>query len=206
MLSMMCAEKDLEEGNATASGKWMTTVVVHMQPIAPSTSESPAANPVLDEFERIVRKIMDDHEATTKALGRDTLASVFRSVDDNVQDAWQGIQAAFAVMERLGDENGRRKSHNRFPIRVGIGVHSGPTPPGTRAEYISALTQNVSKAEELSILNRQTPFPAIFITKNTLKRLDGGPGYHVQPLGEAPSNDQGEWMPVYAMMHAWQPA
>lgn len=184
----------------------MTTVVVHMQPMAPCSSESPATDPVLEKFESIVENVMADYGATTETLGQDTLAGVFRNTGDKVQDAWQGIQAAFAVLEKLGEQNRRRKSQNQFPIRVGIGVHSGPAPPGMQTERFAALTQNVSKAEGLSILNRQTPFPAIFISKNTLKRLDGGRGYHIQPLGEAPLHNQSEPMPVYAMMYALQSA
>lgn len=205
MLSSNYTEKDVEEETPPLeSRKWMTTVVVHMQPIAPYSPESPAADAVLQAFEAIVQNVMTEHGAKTEGLGQDTLAGVFRGTGENVQDAWKGIQAAFAIMEKLGEQNRQRRSQNRFPIRVGIGVHSGPSPQEAPAEHFSALTKNVSKAEGLSILNRQTPFPSIFISKNTLRRLDGGRGYHIQPLGEAALHNQGEPTPVYAMMHAIQ--
>jgi len=206
MLSTTCAETDLGEEKAPSSGKkWMTAVVVHMQPIAPYATESPAVNPVLRSFKAIVRDVMADHGALTEALGQATLGSVFHATGDNVQDVWHGIRAAFAVMEKLGDQNRLRSSQNRFPVRVGIGVHSGPTPRGAPTQPLSALAQNLSKAKGLSILNRQTPFPAIFISKNTLTRLDDGRGYLIQPLGEAPLQNLREAMPVYAMMYASQP-
>lgn len=207
MLSAKYGKQDLKEEKPTSSRrKWMTAVVVHMQPIASYLPENPLTDQILEEFADVVQNVIADYGGTTKAVGQDTLAGVFRSAGDSVQDVSQGIQAAFAIMEKLGDRNRQRASQNHFSIRVGIGVHSGPAPPKAPAEHFSPLMQNINKAEGLSILNRQTPFPAIFISKNTLKRLDDGRGYHIQPLGEAAVHDKGDPMPVYAMMYALQPA
>lgn len=206
MLSPEYGEKDLEKKRPAASRKWLTALVVHMQPIAPGAAENVTADADLETFTGIVQDVVADFGGTTEALGRDTLAGIFRGDGRSMQDVWQGIHAAFAVMEKLADQNQQRRSQNRLPIRVGIGVHSEPAPPEGLTERFSAATHNIDKAEGLSILNRQTPFPAIFISKNTLKRLDSGGEYHIQPLGETPVHNQGEPMPVYAMMYALQAA
>lgn len=207
MPSTEYAENDLEEESPVSSRrKWLTVLVVHMQPITTCSAENPRADSALETFTAIVQNVVADFRGTTEMLGRDTLAGMFRGDGDSVRDVWQGIHAAFTIMEKLAEQNQRRRSQDQLPIRVGIGVHSGPTPPGAPTGTFSALTGNIDKAEGLSILNRQTPFPAIFISKNTLKRLDSGSEYHIQPLGETPLRNQGEPMPVYAMMYALQPA
>lgn len=207
MLSAKYVAKDLEEENPLSnSSKWMTMVVVQLQPIAPCSSEKAAVDPALEAFEAIVRDVMAEHGGKMASVGQDTLATVFSGNGDNIPDVWQGVRAAFAVMEKLGDQNRRRSSQDQLPIRVGIGVHSGPAPANAPTEQLSAVPQEVSKAEGLSVLNRQSPFPAIFISKNALKRLDDNRGYHIHPLGEAPVHNQHERMPVFAMMYASQSA
>ena len=206
MLSPEYAEKDLEEENPVPSRKWLTVIVVHMQPITTGAPENATADAALETFTGVVQDVVAAFGGTTGTLRRDTLAGIFHSDGDGMQDVWQGIHAAFAVMEKLADQNQQRRSEDQLPIRVGIGVHSRPTPPETLREPFSKVTQDIDKAKGLSILNRQTPFPAIFISKNTLKRLDSGGEYYIQPLGETPVHEQGEPMPVYAMMYALQPA
>jgi hypothetical protein len=90
-----------------------------------------------------------------------------------------------------------------LPLRVGIGLDSGFMPVERQrlpAGITRTLARHISQAKELSDLNRQTPFPAIFVSSGIVDGLARQNGYIVQNLGSVPVANRCEPLAVYAVL------
>lgn len=125
-------------------------------------------------------------------------------IDDSAKSVVQtGIDTAVKLMNRLTAENKERLAQDLVPLRVGIGLDSSAIPLNpnlAQMENRSRLEACIRQARNLCDLNRQTPFPAIFISQNIAACLNGQQHYTVQNLGDVTVPRSGELLAVYALM------
>ena len=169
------------EGQLLQEGE--TTLVVQIQPV-PCKGGTPFGEAFESCF-TTVNRVARRYGGRVKWLDEDKIVCQF----SRGTTACQGVEAAFQVMEALTALNQNRLSLVQTPIRVGIGVNSrqGSACP-------------VAKARALSELNRQTPFPAIFVSAETMEAMKQATGrYFVQALATPSSRTPGD---LYALLPA----
>ena len=88
--------------------------------------------------------------------------------------AESGIKAALAMNEKLEELNGARTAQGLFPIRIGIGVHSGPVIGGNlgnsnKLEY-TVIGDTVNVASRIENLTKRYNSPLI-ISGTTYEKL-----------------------------------
>lgn len=138
--------------------------------------------------------IIGEGENMTLAMfSSDTAESVVQS----------SIDTAVKLMNRLAAQNKQRLAQDLIPFRIGMGLDSNAVSICSQTAQIetwSGLEACIRQARSLCDLNRQTPFPAIFISQNTAAWLNGQQRYTIQNLGDVTVQRTGEPLAVYALM------
>jgi hypothetical protein len=146
----------------------------------------------LEVYRRIVHEVSGDYGGVTHELGEGRLLSLFVS-----QPVSHALRAALTLRSRLDELNCTGEVTTQHPdYRIGIGLHKSTT------HHAASLAAAVSEAASLSALNQQAPFPALFVSEETVRALPEVHGYHVHDLGEVLLPEQPRPLPVFALMRS----
>lgn len=146
----------------------------------------------LERYRRTVYEISGAHGGVTHELGEGRLLTLFVS-----QAVGQALRAALLLRARLDALNCAEEAEMLTPsFRIGIGLHKSIT------HHAASLAAAVSEAASLSALNQQAPFPALFVSEETVRALPDTAGYHVHDLGEVLLPEQPRPLSVFALMRA----
>jgi hypothetical protein len=134
----------------------------------------------------------------------DTMLAFFAAEKEAAGNVNTALDTAVSVMNEVTALNRRRLAQELSPLRVGIGLDAGFMPAERRprtAGLARTLARHISQAKELSDLNRQTPFPAVFVSRSIVEGLARQNGYLVQNLGNVLVGNRCEPLAVYAILH-----
>lgn len=134
---------------------------------------------LLNEYLRGIVKIIKDHNGVINKFVGDAALAFFgvlpeaRPSGESAQDA---VAAALAMLDYLEEFNRLRREQNEEPLRIGIGVNTGPVVAGMvgseeRLEY-TVLGDTVNVAQRLSDLNKEYPEHDVFVSADTYRGLD----------------------------------
>lgn len=146
----------------------------------------------LELYRRTVYEVSGEYGGVTHELGEGRLLTLFVSQPDS-----HALRAALTLRARLDALNNAGEDSSLPPsYRIGIGLHKGIT------HHAASLAATVSEAASLSSLNQQAPFPALFLSEETVRTLPETDGYHVHDLGEVLLPEQPRPLSVFALMRA----
>jgi len=126
--------------------------------------------------------IIENNGIIDKFMG-DGILAVFGVPVSAKDHAESGIKAALAMNEKLKQQNIEREKIGLFPIRIGIGVHSGPVIGGNlgnnnKLEY-TVIGDTVNVASRIENLTKRYKSPLIIsdttyqkLSKETKKRVN----------------------------------
>ncbi len=134
--------------------------------------------------------VKKNHGIINQYLG-DTIMMLFLHRADD------GIQAAIDILRMVDDYNKIRKTQNRRPIRLGMGIHSGPLMMGiigdigrTEAAVISDTVNTASRMEGLT-----KHFHVNFIlSEETVQKLENKDTFNLRYLGKVQA--KGKFHPI----------
>ena len=137
--------------------------------------------------------VKSNHGLINQYLG-DTIMMLF------MQKADHGMQAGIDILRLLQSYNTQRESKSRKPIRVGIGLHSGPLMMGiigdnmrTDAAVISDTVNTASRMEGLT-----KHFNVNFIVSgDTLKKVDEPERFNLRYLGKVQAKGKNQSIDVH---------
>ena len=107
----------------------MFTDIVGFTPQAESLTEHDTADLLNHHFALIGACIEREHGIIDKYIG-DSVMALWGSVPPRDDHAGAAIRAALAIVEAIQDDNVERRAAGKAPIRLRIGLHSGPAVVG----------------------------------------------------------------------------
>ncbi|MEZ4645473.1 MAG: hypothetical protein R3E31_22530 [Chloroflexota bacterium] len=130
-----------------------------------------------------------------------TLQAFFHAKHSGKQQTSQAVMTAFTLMDQVTAINQYRHTIGASSLRISIGIDTGPIT--IHVNHYSANTQATGKslqiADDLCELNKQAPFPAIFISAQTYQYLPESVSWQVENLGDTLWAAQ-QTLAVYALM------
>ncbi len=151
--------------------------------------EEPARPAQLAQFRRIIRQVGSAFGGVTAELGENRMLTLFPA-----QPTRLALRAALTLRARLDRLCQEDESAKRPTYRIGIGLHTGMAQP------TNLLEAGVLEAANLSVLNQQAPFPALFVSEEMVRALPEGNGFYVHDLGMVDLPEQPRPLAVYAVM------
>ncbi|MCB1208458.1 MAG: response regulator [Verrucomicrobiales bacterium] len=126
-------------------------------------SESMAPQEVLDFlnslFHRLSAPVHEHHGFVDKFMGDAIMALFDSSPGEEQVQAANAMRAAIGMLESLEDFNATRIASGKEPVRIGIGIHTGPVIIGTVGVEarmdLTVLGDSVNIAARLEQLNKQ---------------------------------------------------
>jgi class 3 adenylate cyclase len=149
----------------------------------------PARPAQLEHFRRIIRQVSSAFGGVTADLGENRMLTLFPA-----QPIRLALRAALTLRARLDKLSREEESEKRPTYRIGIGLHTGLAQPA------DCLEAGVAEAANLSTLNQQAPFPALFVSEQMVRALPEANGYHVHDLGVVDLPEQPRPIAVFALM------
>jgi len=161
---------------------------------------------LLNEYMRGIVKVIRDHNGiVNKFVGDAALAffGVLPEIHSSEESARDATSAGLAMLDYLAEFNRQRREQNEKPLRIGIGVNTGPVVAGTvgseeRLEY-TILGDTVNVAQRLSDLNKEYPNYNVFISAETFHRLGKDLRDSAMHLGEISVKGRAASVDVYAL-------
>ena len=119
------------------------------------------------------------------------------------EGAHAALQAGLELLNFVDEFNAAPSRHDQEPLRVGVGVHTGPVAAGVmgskdRLEY-TLLGDAVNVAYRLSFLNKEYDEADLFISADTCQLAGGAPQAHVEYLALVPIRGRSVPVPVYTV-------
>lgn len=143
----------------------------------------------LEQYRRVIREVTEAFGGATAGLGDTQMLALFPA-----QPTGRPLRAALTMRAQLDLLSREAGADRRPPYRIGIGLHTGSARP------VARLAAGVTEAASLSSLNQQAPFPALFVSEETVRALPETDGYHVHDLGLVDLPEQPEPLAVFALM------
>jgi class 3 adenylate cyclase len=134
----------------------VTALVIQFSSI-PGKSTNPAH---IEHFRRIIRQVSSAYGGQTADLGENRMLTLFPA-----QPIRLALRAALTLRARLDQLSQEAGSAKRPGYRIGIGLHTGWLSPSRN------LAAGVNEAANLSTLNQQAPFPALFVSEEMARAL-----------------------------------
>jgi class 3 adenylate cyclase len=176
--------QSLEEGRLRLEAQLVTATVLFCD-IRGFTrlSENKAPEYVinlLNEYMQGVVKIIQDCDGVVNKFVGDAALAFFGILPEtrpSGESARRGVVAALAMLDYLDEFNRQRSERGEDPLRIGVGVNTGPVVAGTmgsdeRLEY-TVLGDTVNVSQRLSDLNKEYPEYDVFFGASTYHGLDG---------------------------------
>jgi len=158
-----------------------------------------------------VNEYLDEmHEAIQGAggivhkLGGDSIMALFGAPAADPHSAQTALRAALRMRARLAALNERRRARGDVPLRIGIGINTGPVVAGgvgseDRLEY-TVLGDAVNVAARLESLTKDFPEYDILISDSTLYALSDRDQMETVDLGEVKVKGKTETVRVLAVL------
>ena len=135
----------------------------------------------VNAFNQRMGPIIQKHNGFINQYLGDGIMAIF---PENTEDI---LFAAIAMQQRLNTYNENRITKNKIPIRMGIGIHTGPLIMGIigdknrfDAATISDSVNSASRIEELT----KYYGASILLSEVSLKKLENAASFHFRYLGE----------------------
>jgi adenylate cyclase len=134
---------------------------------------------LLNEYlQGVVRVIQSHNGVVNKFVGDAALAffGVLPESQPSAQSAHDAVIAALMILSYLEELNRERRERSDEPLRIGIGINTGPVVAGMvgsseRLEF-TVLGDTVNVAQRLSDLNKEFPAYDLFMSADTCRGLD----------------------------------
>jgi class 3 adenylate cyclase len=158
-----------------------------------------------------VNEFLDEmHEAIQGAggivhkLGGDSIMALFGAPVAHPDSTRMALDAALRMRARLAALNARRRARGDVPLRIGIGINTGPVVAGgvgseDRLEY-TVLGDAVNVAARLESLTKDYPQHDILISEATLQALPKRGRVETANLGQVMVKGKTEPVRVLAML------
>lgn len=163
------------------------------------------ANPTeRDTVYALICQTLTDHGAFVQDVHQHELHAIFQSPHQT--HAAQAVLAGLDTLQQITLLRHLQPEWGAASLRLSIGIH---TPEvhlnGSRASGAAVgWEQAFSITRRLSELNRQTPFPAVFVTGHTHRWLQHNRSWHIEHLGESTLDETGFKHPLYAVICPFQ--
>lgn len=136
----------------------MFTDIVGFTPLSEQMGPVETAELLNSHFEIVTRRI-EQHEGTVDKFIGDSVMAVWGAFGHKRDHAEHAIQAAAAIARAIWTENRERVATGRLPIRIRIGIHTGPVVIGNigsegRINY-TIVGDTVNAAQRIEQLGRQ---------------------------------------------------
>ncbi|MEO1191891.1 MAG: adenylate/guanylate cyclase domain-containing protein [Pseudomonadota bacterium] len=188
------------DGEAAPAERQVTmlfTDIAGFSKLAEDLSPQQTAQLLNDHFSLVGRCVEEAGGTIDKYTG-DGLLAFWGAPDAQADQADRALRAALAIRAAVEADNKARQAEGEAPIRLRIGIHTGPVLVGdigaeSRINYtiIGDAVNVASRAESLD-LGRQTETVRILVTEQTLAESDCT--YETETLG--PTALQGRSAPV----------
>jgi len=175
--------QSLKEGRLRLEAQLVTATVLFCDIRGfTSLSENRAPEYVIDllnEYMQGIVKIIREHNGVVNKFVGDAALAFFGILPEtrpSGEGARHGIAAALAMLDYLDEFNRQRGERGEEPLRIGVGVNTGPVVAGTmgsdeRLEY-TVLGDTVNVSQRLSDLNKEYPEYDVFFGASTYYGLD----------------------------------
>jgi CheY-like chemotaxis protein/nitrogen-specific signal transduction histidine kinase len=137
--------------------------------------------------------VKSNHGMINQYLG-DTIMMLF------MKNADDGLQAGIDILRSIRQYNQERKSKSRKPIRVGLGLHSGPLMMGiigdsmrTDAAVISDTVNTASRMEGLTKYYNVN----FILSEDTVQKLDDRDRFNLRYLGKVQAKGKQHTLDIY---------
>ncbi len=133
----------------------------------------------------------------------DAVLAVFGAPKQNPDHADAAVQSAIEMTAALDELNGRWEKRGIPPLRIGVGIHSGPVVigvvgTGERKKY-DVTGDTVNTGSRVEGLNKQTG-TTILITRETMQRLKAE--FALRPCGAVKVKGRGQSVEVFEVKTA----
>jgi len=139
-----------------------------------------------DYFSRMSRVVEQHRGQVSKFIG-DGLMAVFGAHAPNPWQVNDAVHAALGMQDALAEHNRARAERGGPPLRVGIGIHTGPAVAGVLGSQelmeFTVIGGTVNLASRVESLTR-THDAAILVTDAVRTRLD--PRFRLRPMPPTP--------------------
>ncbi|MBI3537765.1 MAG: HAMP domain-containing protein [Chloroflexi bacterium] len=129
----------------------------------------------LNEFFTEMLDVVQQHEGLVNKFGGDSTLIVFGAPVEQPDHARRAVECAVAMKKRLSVFNARRRARGFDPIRIGIGINTGPVIAGQigslgRFEY-TVICDAVNLTSRIQGLNKEYPEFNVLISESTIKQM-----------------------------------
>jgi class 3 adenylate cyclase len=157
-------------------------------------------NEFLDEMHQAIQGV----GGIVHKLGGDSIMALFGAPVANPDSPRVALRAALRMRARLAALNERRRARGDVPLRIGIGVNTGPVVAGgvgseDRLEY-TVLGDAVNVAARLESLTKEFPQHDILISETTLQALPDRDQVEMVDLGEIKVKGKTEPVRIFGVL------
>lgn len=200
--------EEILQGNIALGGRRVEATVLFsdirdFSSIAERSEPRILVRSLQEYFTAMISEVEIQHGLVNK-FGGDSILALFGAPVYVPNHSQLAVQAAMRMLERLDGLNRARLERGEWPLRIGIGVNSGPMVVGNmgtreRAEF-TAIGDAVNVASRLSDMNKQVPEYSLFISQHTLDQLEWmQDGLEVKSLGAVLVKGKSEPVIVHAV-------
>jgi len=152
----------------------------------------------LDRIQGTLAEAVEREGGTVDKFMGDGMLATFGALEPLADHADRAVRAAAAMQRALGILNGERRLAGEAPIRIGVGVHSGPVVAGClgssgRLEF-TVLGDTVNTASRLEALTKERGV-TLLVSAETLRQCQADHG--LQPLDAAQLRGRREPLAVW---------
>ena len=158
-------------------------------------------NEFLDEMHQAIQGV----GGIVHKLGGDSIMALFGAPVADLNSPRMALHAGLRMRARLAVLNERRRARGDVPLRIGIGINTGPVVAGgvgseDRLEY-TVLGDAVNVAARLESLTKDYPQYDILISETTLQNLPDRDLLETVDLGEVTVKGKTEPVRVFAVLN-----
>ena len=149
-------------------------ITVMFVDIRSSTAQAAAMKPaqvveMLNDFFRVTVRVVEEHGGMVNKYLGDGFMALFGAGDSNSKHADAGVTAGREILVALEELNRELAAVGREPIRIGVGLHTGPAIVGSigspeRLEF-TAIGDTVNVASRIESLTKTVGRPLLITAK-----------------------------------------
>lgn len=141
---------------------------------------------LLNLYHEHMTDLVESHGGIVNQLVGDGIMSIFGATGRSARHADEAIAAGLAMLRGLGSLNAKLAAAGFEPVKIGVGVHTGPAVVGTigsprRMEY-TAIGDTVNTAARIESLTKELGHP-LLVSASTWEAADPKPlGTRLEPV------------------------